>query len=244
MIVISLLSCGEANFYSGDTSDTSIPSVIIPDWTIPSVVTTTNAKNDTVPPRYSFYNFNSYDEFLSQFDEEANIKDSLFLSELSMTSKLNQKLFAYLSELENINLPKSNGNVMDLNRITYFTDDLYSLPWIWYHCMYNNQHIRVSLTYPSIRVNTDDFYTLEASEILKLIHPTAANVHNYQDFPTHKNVYPVEIELYNEKVSALIFEYTDDERISIMFYHNNAWILLKAEKEVLTEDFLKSFSLG
>jgi hypothetical protein len=53
-------------------------------------------------------------------------------------------------------IPKINNEDMPLrnhkgfSNVTLFTDELYSLPWIWYHCLINEQDLTVSISYLNV----------------------------------------------------------------------------------------------
>lgn len=205
------------------------------------------------PPRYYSYDFDSYDEFLSQFDVNANVSDSLFLSELPMTSKLNQNFVSYMSDLEVIELPRRNGELMDLYEITYFTREgrFDDLPCIWYHCLYNNNEVRVQITYPSVAYNTADFPKLHTSEILRILSPDDSIFGKIEDFDyknylqgRYKNIYRTDLELLDKKVTAVVYEYKENNKIDIYFYYHNAMVWITSKSDVLNEEFFKSFSLG
>ena len=69
---------------------------------------------------------------------------------------------------------------------------------------------------------------------------------NYKNYlqGRYKNIYRTDLELLDKKVTAVVYEYKENNKIDIYFYYHNAMVWITSKSDVLNEEFFKSFSLG
>lgn len=124
------------------------------------------------------------------------------------------------------------------------TSELYGLPWILYHCKYDNNDADIKLSYYDIAESNELKSSETYREILSQIAPDAPNPDNYSEYESYRNIYEKEIILANnKKVVAMVSELKSDSRIYVMFNYDGILISVFAEKEILSEAFFNHFEL-
>ena len=139
--------------------------------------------------------------------------------------------------------PMPYQNKEGFSNITFFPREWCDMPWIWYFCSVGNETVTVRITYPDC-VNEDIDYSKNCSEILKELDPNAVNIDNYRYYRSYKNVSLQTVRIASGEVSALIYEYKNEERVSILYCFEGAMIFLDGSADVLNEAFLQSFSMS
>lgn len=196
------------------------------------------------------FNFNTYDKMITAFLTYDTTQSSYHIQDYKIS--LGNTYVNFLKKIETDkyvpqpmldNVPMTFRNEEGFSNITLLTNEAYNMPWIWYHCVYNDESITVKISYPSC-VNDEIDYSKNCSEILKSIAPNAVNVDNYKEYSSYKNVYEKGISTAWGEVSALVYELKDSDSIIIMFCHNDILISLNAKSSVLNEAFLEKFSMS
>lgn len=215
--------------------------------------TTTDETTDTtggVWVRPTIYRFNSYDELRAAFSEGSLVYEEKALYNDHAYQEKYETFVDYFVNGAVFHIPKTNGVEMEFqnyegfNNVSLFTTELYWLPSIWYYVLYNDQDVRVCITYPE----AFDIQGLEEQpngvEVIKQISPDAITTENYQSRERYKNVYLKELELADQTVSAVFYEFHDDPRFDVRFYYKGVFVRIVAYPEVMSDDaFWKSFSL-
>ena len=205
------------------------------------------------PPLYSTYDFDSYEEIIQaltmneteSYNEIRQRNAHLELGEVYMNT-----LSAFEMGEKKLVVPQLCGvDIQFRNRgkgysnIALFSEELYGLPWIWYYCIVDNLKLTVRTMYVSVLEEERIDNAKTALEVVRLLDPDAPNPQNYKEFDAYKKIYEKEIELSDRKVKALVFELNDDSRIYVDIYYDDVYIRLTAEKELLSKDFFKKFSI-
>lgn len=202
------------------------------------------------PSQNNLYNFNSYSELTFQFSKEAIKDKSIVQKQKSMNGTKYQTFVDSLTQTDEIKLPVIDGKPMKLrnkegySNITLFTKEAYDLPWVWFHCIYNEEDITVKTTYPSIVTGIDLSSATSVSDKLKLFAPDAVNVQNYQKYSNYKKVYEKTVELSGGPVSALIYELKDSEKIYVKFFIDDVFVSVHAKASTLNDAFWKLFDMS
>lgn len=204
------------------------------------------------PPAYSSYDYESYDAIYGALTNPFSPKYiQLRLEQENCGELYQQTLSDFASGKIKIVIPKINGkNITLRNRegfsnITWFTSELYHLPWLWYHCLVNEQNLTVSIAYPSVLDRTELNSATSYYQVLKMISPNSPSPDNYKESASYKRIYEKEIMLGNgETATAMISELKNDSRIYVCLYLDGMLVTLRGDETLLTEDFLRTFSIA
>ncbi len=194
---------------------------------------------------YAVYDFKTYEGF-TYLLLNSGAENSIIHTEKSLYGEMYESFIDTIMSYDEVRLPKINGDLLPLRNeegfsdISLFTSELYEMPWVWIH----GKDVRVQATCPSVKVDTDNFEGLDASQILSLISPGAVNVHNYQEHENYRNVYCRDIIVSGKTVSALTYEFKNSEKIMVAFYYNDFYIILNAYPDVLNDSFFASFDFS
>ena len=208
------------------------------------------------------YTFYSFDEFAFNFSEDANAENSEVQAQKDWFGDNYLMLIEFLTDNnDKILRPLSNGNpipyyvkeetvafMIELATEEVFSEMPYhSLPSIYY---YLEGGITVGVTYPDVILD-EDYSTFDnTSEVLSAINSDAVNVTNYRQFSDNvENVYTKEIQIDGATVTATVYETNDynvngDIFINLDIYYNGMYITLYGTEDALSDEFLKSFSMG
>ena len=126
--------------------------------------------------------------------------------------------------------------------IDVMTLDYYDIPWIWYYCMFEEEHFRVQICYLDVleipEINSEHTF-LDVRYILKPTYPTPDN---YTENSDCKNVYEKEITVCGRTVTALINEKVNGYA-EIGFRMDGMLVIIYGPIDMLTDEFLSSFDL-
>ncbi len=197
------------------------------------------------------YNFDSYNSLHTVFADPSSAESIQISAEKSLYSKEYSDFIDLMMSDGTMVVPKLNGDVIELRnmdnyaQISLFTQELYNLPWIWYHCQYGGDtNLSISITDLSIVENLNVGETHKFSDIVRKLAPDAPNVDNYENFSGYKKISETEIQLYDRQVSALYYELNNDDRVMIAFVYDGVYVILKGLPTTLTDNFLEMFSVG
>lgn len=198
-------------------------------------------------PIYSFDTIEEFMEALTVWGRESycEIREKSHYVELSGTYR--QTLLAFESGSIKLAVPQFDGKDIPYtnkgDRISLLSYHLYRLPWIRYRCVTDDIELTVKISCVSILDDENIDNAVSALEVARLLDPDAPNPQNYKEFDKYKKIYEKEIELSDRKTKALVFELNDDSRIYVDIYYDDVYIRLTAEKELLSKDFFKKFSI-
>ena len=134
-------------------------------------------------------------------------------------------------------------NKEGFSNITFFANELYGMPWVWYHCLVDGERVNVQITYPSclgIEVNP----AKNASEMLEAIAPNAVNLDNFGDRPSYKAVYLQNIPMASGNVSVLVYELKNSQKKIYTFFMGEALVMVTDYEGVMVHKLWKQFSVG
>lgn len=229
-------------------TDSQNPTTVITQPVTEPTTTSPIIINIEVPPNTHSYLFDSYSELSEALDKQ----DSVFSEDSGDYGQLFSKM---LSLFENnkfdLYIPAINGeecalrNKEGFSNISLMTSELYYIPWIWYHCKYNNNDIDIKISYPSVLESSELNSAKTYYEVLKMIAPSAPNPDNYTEFESYQNIYEADINLANDKkVVAMISEIKDSSKVYVMFIYDGILVSIYTDNDNLSEEFWNSFSLA
>ena len=203
------------------------------------------------PPAYSSYDYKSYADVRSALTNPFSLEYMQLRLEQENCGELYQQTLSDFASGEiKVVVPQINGKKIPLrnqegfSNITWFTSELYNLPWLWYHCMVNEENLTVSIAYPCVLDRAELDSATSYYEVLKMIAPNAPSPDNYKGSASYKNIYEKEITLGDDKtVTAMISELKNDSRIYVCLYLDGKLVKLQGDKTLLTDDFLRTFSI-
>ena len=195
------------------------------------------------------FSFNTYDEMLSAFLTYDTNKSSYTIQDYKFM--LGEAYTSFLEKIEaNRSVPQpmlDNKSITYRNKegfsnITFFVNELYGLPWIWYFpSVSTGENFYISVTYlPDSIIGKQKIMT--ASEVIKELSPNSANIDNLGK--QHESIYNHQIMLSDREVTALIIEYKEDTRDSIFFVYDDLLVLVRCDSEVWSEQWFSSLSFG
>ena len=224
------------------------PEVFDPPFDFPFIGGTPN--EDPSPPQHSSFDFDSYRKMIRGFkqsgllagsDSIQGIKDSMGETYAAFVDKV-AKDGAFPHPLLN-GQPIPYQNKEGFSNITFFPSELYSLPWVWYHCLVEGERVNIQITYPACKgVAVDP--AKDASEMLKAIAPGAVNLDNYKDRPSYNAVYLQNIPMATGDVSVLVYEIKNSNKNMYTFFMGDALVMVTDYEGVMTHRLWKQFSVG
>ncbi len=202
-----------------------------------------------VPGEYfSPLNFDSFSQLKSAVSEENDDIIYKMYSDAGTNEKQMDKLKAFVEKFrtQKVIVPHLNGDVVklrdkkDFSNISLFASELYSLPWVWYFPeVSTGENFYINITYlPDDVLQTHKAST--ASDVIKAISPDSPNVDKMGEY--HKAIYNKTIKLLDREVTALISEYKDDNRNSMMFVYDDMLVLVRYNPEIWDEEWFSALS--
>ena len=179
------------------------------------------------------YSFDSFYRFLAHISDKATPENSCIQHEKSKYGEEYEVFIDELTAKEHIEVPCFDGEMINF-RVSIYSQSCSLIYW--------RKNMPFYVRYPHLEEYEDFSQELSASEILKLISPSAPNVHNYTEFENYKNAYEKDIKLFDRVVSALVLEATDDDKV-VEFYYDSMWISIVMDNTVYNSDFLEHFSM-
>ena len=233
--IVLLVSCS-SNPYTIYEPDPIYEADVIPE------INASGNHHDTVT-----YSVHTYEQLLNAFSAEPSSENIVIQNEKALHGEIYQSFVDHLTNSATLKIPKINGSNFTLrgqegySNISVMTKELYNLPWIWYHCLYESKDVTIKTSYPRLYYNNITEH-MNGSEIIRAISPTAPNIDNYTNYKNYKNVYLSNIALSDKTVSALVYEFADGDT-TFSFGYGEILVFVTAKKAVLSEAFWKSFSL-
>ena len=235
-LIISLVSCGTARKQNAnvDASSGSIDE---------------DKAEDTNSAESYVYGFNTYSDCWKALADGDATDYKTLRSESSQYGALYEAMLSkFASENALLYIPTSHGKELSFqnregfSNISLLTNELYGMPWIWYHCVHNDTKISVRVTYPSILNNEEVAAAKTAWEMLKVIAPNAPLPDNYQSYESYRNVYEQALSIDGETVSALVQECTDDS-VYVSFLLKDIYVMVCTQGSSLSDEFWNEFSM-
>jgi len=204
------------------------------------------------PPEYSAYVYESYNDIHAALTNPLAPQFEQLRTEQKNCGELYQQTLSDFASGEiKVAVPQIGGENIDLrnqegfSNVTWFTNELYNLPWLWYHCLINEQDLTVSIAYLSVLDRTELNSATSYYQVLKMISPNSPSPDNYKKSASYKNIYEKEITLGNgETVTAMISELKNDSRIYVCLYLDGMLVTLCGDEALLTEEFFRTFNIA
>lgn len=191
------------------------------------------------------FSFNTYDEMLSAFLTYDTNKSSYTIQDYKFM--LGEAYTSFLEKIEaNRSVPQpmlDNKSITYRNKegfsnITFFVNELYGLPWIWYFpTVSTGENFYIAITYlPDVERQRN----MTASEVIKELSPKSANIDNLGD--QHESIYNKQMKLYDREVTALVIEYKEDTRDSIFFVYEDLLVMVRCNSDVWSDQWFSTLS--
>ena len=191
------------------------------------------------------FSFNTYDEMLSAFLTYDTNKSSYTIQDYKFM--LGEAYTSFLEKIEaNRSVPQpmlDNKSITYRNKegfsnITFFVNELYGLPWIWYFpTVSTGENFYIAITYlPDVERQRN----MMASEVIKELSPNSANIDNLGK--QHESICNRQIALGDREVTALIIEYKEDTRDSIFFVYEDLLVMVRCNSDVWSDQWFSTLS--
>ena len=127
-------------------------------------------------------------------------------------------------------------NKEGFSNITFFVRELYGLPWVWYFpSVSTDENFYIGVTYLPEGVDATS-----ASAAIKALSPNSANLNNLGK--QHESIYERPLKLRNCEVTALIIEYKEDTRNSVLFVYGDLLISVRCDPTVWNDEWFSGLS--
>ena len=206
------------------------------------------SNEDPSPPQHASFDFDSYEGMIRDFKKSGLLAGSDSIQ--GIKGSMGETYSAFVDKVAKdgeFPHPMLNGepipyqNMEGFSNITFFPDELYGLPWVWYHCLVEGERVNVQITYPACKgVAVDP--AKDVSEMLKAIAPNAVNPDNYKDRPNYEAVYLQSIPMATGEVAVLVYELKD--RTMYTFFMGDAMVIVTDYEGVMTHPLWRRFSVG
>ena len=191
------------------------------------------------------FSFNTYDEMLSAFLTYDTNKSSYTIQDYKFM--LGEAYTSFLEKIEaNRSVPQpmlDNKSITYRNKegfsnITFFVNELYGLPWIWYFpTVSTGENFYIAITYLP---DGERQRNMTASEVIKELSPNSANIDNLGK--QHENICNRQIALGDREVTALVIEYKEDIRDSIFFVYEDLLVMVRCNSDVWSDQWFSTLS--
>ena len=191
------------------------------------------------------FSFNTYDEMLSAFLTYDTNKSSYTIQDYKFM--LGEAYTSFLEKIEaNRSVPQpmlDNKSITYRNKegfsnITFFVNELYGLPWIWYFpTVSTGENFYIAITYLP---DGERQRNMTASEVIKELSPNSANIDNLGK--QHESICNRQIALGDREVTALVIEYKEDTRDSIFFVYEDLLVMVRCNSEVWSDQWFSTLS--
>ena len=185
----------------------------------------------------------SYEE-LAQLFREYNTIGSDKLIEMGYTVSF-VSLVQKVNEQNELMIPALNGEPAPLEpdakyvRISVHNDDQYDYPWIWYHCIINDQLIRICVTSLDI-CDIENYESMSVAEIVKTLNPKATDPGKES---STKYVSEVTLSVNGSAQKVLVYEWKNNGDIWVFLRVDDLLIYLRCYSlDVLTEGWTNDLS--
>ena len=191
------------------------------------------------------FSFNTYDEMLSAFLTYDTNKSSYTIQDYKFM--LGEAYTSFLEKIEaNRSVPQpmlDNKSITYRNKegfsnITFFVNELYGLPWIWYFpTVSTGENFYIAITYLP---DGERQRNMAASEVIKELSPNSANIDNLGN--QHESICNRQISLGDREVTALIIEYKEDTRDSFFFVYEDLLVMVRCNSDVWSDQWFSTLS--
>lgn len=204
------------------------------------------------PPMYTTYSFESYEDIIQALTKKTSREFSVLRNEQENCGKVYQRTLSKFASKEiKVAVPQLNGSPIPIRdkdgyaKVSFFTSELYNLPWLWYHCVVDGRNLDVKFSYLNILGNSEVNSATSYYEVQQLIYPGAPSPENYDKFESYKVIYEKEITLKGGiNVTAMVSELKRNNKSYVDFYYDGMLISLKGDNELFTNDFWEAFSIA
>ena len=203
-------------------------------------------ENAEDPPNTTF-DFDSYEEMINAFSSKKQNSEGYTIQGLK---RLMGGTYAHF--VDKVKSDKSFPHPMlegdpityrneeGFSNVTFFGNELYNLPWIWYFpTVSTGENFYISITYLP---DSENQRNMIASDVIKELSPKSPNVNNLGE--QHQSIYNQQITLKDREVTALIVDYKTDTRNSIFFVYDDLLVMVRCDPKVWSEQWFASLSFA
>ena len=204
-----------------------------------------NGNENAEDPPNTTFDFDSYEEMINAFSSKKQNSEGYTIQGLK---RLMGETYAHF--VDKVKSDKSFPHPMlegdpityrneeGFSNVTFFGNELYNLPWIWYFpTVSTGENFYIAITY------LPDFERLRnmtASEVIKELSPKSANIDNLGD--QHESIYNKQMKLNDREVTALVIEYKEDTRDSIFFVYEDLLVMVRCNSDVWSDQWFSTLS--
>ena len=204
------------------------------------------------PEEHTSYSFTSYEElYRTLTGGNTGLSGTLTSESVNYGTVYTATLSSLTTGSIQVVAPQVNGKPVDLRNqegyanITLMTNELYNLPWIWYHCTVNGYDLSVRVAYPEVLNNVQVNSANTFCEVLAVIAPDAPSPDHYQQYSAYQNIYERELTMAGgEQVTAMVSELKDSDQVYVQFYQDGKLVVLYADADLFTDSFWMSFCVA
>lgn len=204
------------------------------------------------PPDNASYSFETYQSLKQALTVKSSADYSGIREKQADCGRVYERtLTEYESGEIKVAIPQIDGrdlplrNREGLSNITLMTDELYNLPWVWYHCLAGERDLQIQVAYPSVLGNAAVDSAKSYYEVLKLITDKAPGPDNYGDYEDYSRIYEQDITLRDgSTVIAMVSELKNSTKKYVMYYQDGMMVILYADTGLLTDEFFGAFGFA
>ncbi len=211
----------------------------------------------TPPEEYYPYVFTTYEEFKEAFVSPSS-KGYETLRENTEKRGAPYEKIVYGIEKNELPLlvPFLGEKPVDVKKIDntrsgiyFYPKELYHIPWISYVFRYNkdpiNQIVDIKISYLDV-IDAPGLSSAESYlDAISILYPTAPTPYTGKTYDKIKALYEKDVVLADgSEVKVLFHEYTHTPKMWALFLSGDMLIDIRGTKEIFTDEFWKSFSLG
>ena len=241
VLLFSLIACGKEENKNETPKETAVTTPF------------------SMPPSdgYNMYEFDSYEAIYKAMCDSESEDHKMLVSEgqrhieTYQNPCLAQIMEAFEDGTASLIVPATKEGLMPFEerempfeerKIMIMSRDGWELTWIWYHCMYNDQYLRIEVTYPSALLSEETLENAEtATEVMKILMPQANRPDKYILGEYLFDIYEQEITIGGTKVTAIVQEVPQGTDVIFMWEGALVTIVSYAGVDVLTDEFWEDF---
>ena len=203
-----------------------------------------------------------YQAFLMTYDELQSYvmgNNQQGVIEGQVLSKALNEFFSLMAQKQSPPMPRINGKELTLYQehefpgLTFFEYEAFGAPWMWFHCLYKGNYMRVRLTYiDAFEVENAD--KKDVVKFIKAVQPDSANVDNFDDNEKIKEVFDqiksIQLTVSGETVLCIWYDLKETHSGKsakfdwFAFLYDEYYIVVDANPEHLDKEFWDGFSIG
>lgn len=141
--------------------------------------------------------------------------------------------------------PCQNGESVEFRNkkgfpnIALFASEAYGLPWLWYYPkVATGENFYIKITFLPDAVSGEE--KTSASAVIGKLSPDSANIGRFG--APYKAVYEQNLQLKDREVTALVYEYTEDNRNTAFFVYDDMLVEMRSDPKVWNAEWFSALS--